>query len=277
MAKQCANGIGVGREADLGWLRENLENGGMARLVIARRNDRARAVPATLYGRRRRQPTRRPCALSRKVAVSHSRHEPTIDHWHVRVVRLHPANQCRHRGSIQPCSGGFSCGRALGNSATSGRHKRAITASVAQHHRFPISLTSNPTAHAGCRRVFRVKKCRTSSPHVKLIGDPVTQLRFYELAIDSRFPFSRKIRGSSTFDFCNTICHQRHRTIHSITSSARASTDGGTVRPNPRDAGNARHPGWVALLPRSKSLARTYERPALRKPFAAFAADLNVA
>ena len=32
-----------------------------------------------------------------------------------------------------------------------------------------------------------------------------------------------------------------------ITSSARARTDGGTARPKPRDAGNARHPGWVAL------------------------------
>jgi len=34
-------------------------------------------------------------------------------------------------------------------------------------------------------------------------------LRLYESAIASRFVFSRKIRRSATFDFCNTIGHDR--------------------------------------------------------------------
>ena len=59
---------------------------------------------------------------------------------------------------------------------------------------------------------------------------------------------------------------------YSITSSARASSDGGTSQATRR---NARHPGSATL--RIESLARTYERPALWKPFAAFPADSKVA
>jgi len=40
---------------------------------------------------------------------------------------------------------------------------------------------------------------------------------------------------------------------------------------------NARHPRWRRLCAQIEGVARTYERPALRKPFAAFPADTKVA
>jgi hypothetical protein len=62
---------------------------------------------------------------------------------------------------------------------------------------------------------------------------------------------------------------------HSITSSARTSTVAGTSRPSARDAEKRPASGMGGA--QTKGLARTYERPALRKPFAAFPADSKVA
>jgi hypothetical protein len=58
-------------------------------------------------------------------------------------------------------------------------------------------------------------------------------------------------------------------------SSVRASSVGGTSRPNACDAEKRPASGMGGA--RIKSLARTYERPALRKVFAAFPADSKVA
>ena len=43
------------------------------------------------------QSARRTRAVSRKHSLSHPRHQPALDHRHVRLVRLHPAGQRRHR------------------------------------------------------------------------------------------------------------------------------------------------------------------------------------
>src|SRR5450631_3777697 len=50
-------------------------------------------------------------ALPRAHAVPHPRHQPALDHRYVRVVRLHPAAQRRHRGPVQPRSGRHACRR----------------------------------------------------------------------------------------------------------------------------------------------------------------------
>jgi hypothetical protein len=65
------------------------------------------------------------------------------------------------------------------------------------------------------------------------------------------------------------------RFVHSITSSARVSSVGGIVMPTACDAEKRAASGMGGA--RIESLARTYERPALRKPFAAFPADSKVA
>jgi hypothetical protein len=66
---------------------------------------------------------------------------------------------------------------------------------------------------------------------------------------------------------------------HSITSSARASSVGGKSRPSTRDAEKrpASSRMGADIFAEIESLARTYERPALRKLFAAFPADTKVA
>ena len=63
----------------------------------------------------------------------------------------------------------------------------------------------------GYRCGFRAKKWGTSSPHVKPTGDFGNAIEvIYKSAIVSRFVFSREIRRSATFDFCNTIGPKRH-------------------------------------------------------------------
>jgi hypothetical protein len=69
--------------------------------------------------------------------------------------------------------------------------------------------------------------------------------------------------------------HDELAPVHSITSSARASTVGGASRPSARDG--EKRPAFGMGGAQIKSLARAYERPALRKPFAAFPADSKVA
>jgi hypothetical protein len=66
---------------------------------------------------------------------------------------------------------------------------------------------------------------------------------------------------------------------HSITSSAWASSVGGKSRPSTRDAEKRPASSWMGadIFAEIESLARTYERPALRKLFAAFPADTKVA
>jgi hypothetical protein len=67
--------------------------------------------------------------------------------------------------------------------------------------------------------------------------------------------------------------------FHSMTSSARASSVGGKSRPRTRDAEKrpASSRMGADIFAEIESLARTYERPALRKLFAAFPADTKVA
>ena len=42
----------------------------------------------------------------------------------------------------------------------------------------------------------------------------VARLRLYESLFSARFNFSPKIQTAATFDFCNSICQQRHFTMH---------------------------------------------------------------
>ena len=51
------------------------------------------AISATFHGGRRGQPTRRAGPLSRQHPLPHPRHQPTVDHRHVCIIRLHPADK----------------------------------------------------------------------------------------------------------------------------------------------------------------------------------------
>ena len=60
------------------------------------------ALPAALHGRRRHQSARRARHVSRQYGISHPRHQPAVDHRHLRVLGLHQADQRRRRRSVQP-------------------------------------------------------------------------------------------------------------------------------------------------------------------------------
>src|SRR5580693_6429048 len=62
---------------------------------------------------------------------------------------------------------------------------------------------------AGYRRGFRVKMWGPYRLTLNSQATSVTRLRLYESAIASRFVFSREIRSSATFDFCNTIIRKQ--------------------------------------------------------------------
>src|SRR5947208_16448854 len=76
------------------------EDGGVARLESAGGDDRAPALSAALHGWRRDQPARRARSLSRQDSVPHSWHQPALDHRHVRILWLHPADQRGRHGSL---------------------------------------------------------------------------------------------------------------------------------------------------------------------------------
>src|SRR5229473_2211486 len=120
------------RGLHLGRRRTGDEDGGVAGLASAGRDDRAPALSAALHGRRSRQSARRARALSRQDDLPHPRHQSALDHRHVRVVGLHPADQRGRDGPLQPRQGrqprGGAAGQAPGHrfgGADGGSHGRA--------------------------------------------------------------------------------------------------------------------------------------------------------
>ena len=97
--QRCATASASAGKASPGRALSALEQ--VAGLASAERDDRAPAVPAAFYGRRRRQPARGARPLSRKHGLSYPRHQSTVDHRSFRVVWLHPPHQ-RRRGRPLP-------------------------------------------------------------------------------------------------------------------------------------------------------------------------------
>ena len=93
-------GIGVGRDG-FRWsgVQHDHQEGRVAGLDAARRNDRPPALPAALHGRWPDQPARRARHVSRQHDLSHPRHQRPVDHRPARVVGLHPPHQ---RGRDRP-------------------------------------------------------------------------------------------------------------------------------------------------------------------------------
>src|SRR5436309_14938201 len=83
-------------------------------------NDRAPALSAALHGRRRDEPARRARSLSRQDGVSHPRHQSALDHRHLRVFGMHPANQRTRHGSLYPGQGRHARGGAARQAAGDG-------------------------------------------------------------------------------------------------------------------------------------------------------------
>ena len=87
------------RRFHLDWRAEDHQEGRVAGLASADRDDRAPALSAALHGRRPRQSARRARDVSRLDHLPHPRHQPALDDRQVRLVRLH-----RHaeRGRLRP-------------------------------------------------------------------------------------------------------------------------------------------------------------------------------
>jgi len=99
--KALRYGVGVGREGfNLVRRATGDEDGGVAGLESPGGDDRAPALSAALHGRRRDQPARCARSLSREDGVPRPRHQSALDHRHLRVLWLHPADKRGHRGSL---------------------------------------------------------------------------------------------------------------------------------------------------------------------------------
>src|SRR5262249_49647904 len=142
--KAMRYGIGVGREGFTWAGAERVSR--MAEWpgpAPPRRDDRTPALSAALHGRRRRQPARRARSLSRQNALSHPRHQPAVDHRHVRVVGVYPPHQRRHHRPLSAGAGRHARGRAAGTAAGLGERGTTVRSGA------PGTVQSaGPPAHA---------------------------------------------------------------------------------------------------------------------------------